>query len=534
MKKFLWSACAGVLVNLSVVFVSAQSYTFNWQDLQLSWPIRFDPTVAPVYANGNPYLYPLRYTLLKADETDYKGGSGGHNGIDIGLNSFRLTDNNGAKIYAAAKGTLVAYRDGLPDRLTGGIAWDKITPADKLTVSNLAASHTGFKIQDEPDGSGNVIYLQHDNGFVTQYAHLKQGLNVLEKYKLGDVIPEGTLLGIMASSGASGGSHLHFGVYTGPRSTLIGATIPASNRIFKGYLATPWGYFVCPFYEEAVQGKAKNMWKVPYPEIYKPLENGLVDVMDLALSATPFNPITPPPNVSAIPQGYPLYLAPYVVGAKGKYIVQVKSNSETISFGPGTDTLKTGVILNTGQTLSSSNGNFYLRLQNNGQLGVWDRSSTTSRWLSTAPAKQLANAQYFARLNATGSLCVYIKRAQQDSVIWCSDGTNDSGKFYAILQSDGNFCVYKEPRTYRWCAFSQSSDPQLNSNITYLKDLAPGDYTVQVLRQLPGSATQEVRAQSTLSVFQVSKLEKSTLQATSDNAVSGLIDSWRCLQCDQF
>lgn len=513
------------LLSIAILLLTmkgaAQTYSFNWQELQLSWPIRFDPNVAPVYANSNPYIYPLRYTLLKADETDYKGGTGGHNGIDIGLNSFRPTDNNGAKIYAAAKGVLVAYRDGLPDRLTGGISWDKMTPADKQAVTNLAATHTGFNIQNTPDGSGNVVYLQHDNGFVTQYAHLKQGLNVLEKYKLGDVIPEGTLLGVMASSGSSSGSHLHFGVYSGPHSTKVGVTIPASNRIFKGYLATPWGYFVCPFYEETIQGKAKNMWKGLYPEVYKPLENGNLEVVDLALSATPFNTVTPPANVSAIPQGYPLYLFPYLVGTKGIYSIQVKSNSETFSFGKVSDTLKAGVVLSPGQNISAKNGNFYLRLQTNGQLGVWGQGSSSARWISPAPAKQLANAQYFARLNESGSLCVYIKRTQKDSVIWCSDGTTDSGKFYAVLQTDGNFCVYKEPKVYRWCAFSQSNDPQLTSNITILRDLAAGEYTISVFRQLPGEATPVLRYQSALSVFQESKLEKLNLQSSSDNAISG-------------
>ncbi len=524
LKFFSRSLTISLLVCYTLshsIDLKAQSYSFNWQELQLTWPVRFDPSVLPIYANSNPYLYPLRYTLLKTDNTDYKGGTGGHNGIDIGLNSFRPTDNNGAKIYAAAKGVLVAYRDGIPDRTTGGIAWDKIVPADKTTVTNLAPTHTGFNIQTTVDGSGNVIYLQHDNGFVTQYAHLKQGLAVLEKYKLGDVVPEGALLGVMASSGSSSGSHLHFGVYSGPQSTKAGVSIPSSNRIFKGYVATPWGYFVCPFYEETVQGKVKNMWKGPYPEVYKPLENGNLEVIDLALAATPFNSVTPPPNVSAVPQGYPLYVAPYISGAKGTYTIQIKSNTETISFGNGSDTLKAGVVFNPGQTISSSNGNFQARLQPNGQLGIWDRGSANPRWTSTPPKSVIPNAQYYLRLNATGTLCVYVKRPVQDSVIWCSDMTMGTGSFYAVLQSDGNFCVYKNPREYRWCSFSSSNDRTLTSNITQLKDLPVGEYTLSVFRQVPGDLAPVLRAQSNFSIFQGAKLEKSTLQASSDNVVAG-------------
>lgn len=500
--------------------LSAQNYSFNWQDLQLSWPIRFDPTVSPVYANSDPFLFPSRYTLIKANDTDYKGGTGGHNGIDIGLNFYRTTDNDGAKIYAAAKGVLVAYRDGLADRLNGSVAWDKMTPSNKLTVTDLASSHTGFNIQGTTDGSGNVVYLQHNNGFVTQYAHLKQGLPVLKKYKLGDTIPEGALLGIMASSGASSGPHLHFGVYTGPHSTIQGVVIPASERVFKGYLATPWGYFVCPFYEETIQGKPKNMWKGKYPEAYKPLENGNLDIYDLGIFATPFNLFTPPPNASMIPQGYPVSVVPYVVGAKGDYSVEIKSNATQFSFGAGKDTLKAGTLLSPGEQLPSKNGNFYLTLQSNGQLSVWERGAMLPRWSSTTPPVVL-NAQYYARLNPTGRLCVYLKGQAQDTEVWCSDATVGSGSFYAVIQPDGNFCVYKGKNEYRWCTFSQSSDRNLTSFITYLNNLAPGDYTVNVLRRVPGEQTPILRAQSKFTVFQGDAVEKISLSTASDNTVSG-------------
>jgi hypothetical protein len=297
--------------------------------------------------------------------------------------------------------------------------------------------------------------------------------------------------------------------------------IPSSNRIYKGGLATPWGYFVCPFYEETVQGKVTNMWKGAYPQVYKPLENGNLEVIDLVLAATPFNSVTPPPNVSAVPQGYPLYVAPYISGAKGTYTIQIKSNTETISFGNGMDTLKAGVVFNSGQTISSSNGNFYARLQPNGQLGIWDRGSANPRWTSTPPKSVIPNAQYYLRLNTTGTLCVYVKRPVQDSVIWCSDLTQGTGSFYAILQTDGNFCVYKNPREYRWCSFSNSTDRILTSNITQLKDLPVGEYTLSVFRQVPGDLAPVLRAQSSFSIFQGSKLEKLTLQASSDNVVAG-------------
>jgi hypothetical protein len=81
--------------------------------------------------------------------------------------------------------------------------------------------------------------------------------------------------------------------------------------------------------------------------------------------------------------------------------------------------------------------------------------------------------------------------------------------------------VYKNLNEYRWCSFTNSNDRDLTSNVTQLKTLPAGEYTLSVFRQVPGDPAPVLRAQSTFSVFQGSKLEKLTLQASSDNVVAG-------------
>ena len=60
---------------------------------------------------------------------------------------------------------------------------------------------------------GNSIVIQHDNGYHTLYAHLREPnpFNVVagQRVKAGDVI------GWSGNTGQSGGAHLHFGVYRG-------------------------------------------------------------------------------------------------------------------------------------------------------------------------------------------------------------------------------------------------------------------------------------------------------------------------------
>jgi murein DD-endopeptidase MepM/ murein hydrolase activator NlpD len=57
-------------------------------------------------------------------------------------------------------------------------------------------------------GYGNVIVLDHGNGFLTLYAHLlPEGM-----VPCGTVVDSGTQIGLMGSTGNSTGAHLHFEV----------------------------------------------------------------------------------------------------------------------------------------------------------------------------------------------------------------------------------------------------------------------------------------------------------------------------------
>jgi hypothetical protein len=114
--------------------------------------------------------------------TDYQGNTTTtrdfHNGLDFEIANFAAQDG-GVEVRAAAGGTVVEVRDGFFDRETG------------LTFGD----------------PGNYVFIDHGNGWVSQYYHLREDSVVVA---VDDVVAAGDVLGFVGSSGNSGGPHLHF------------------------------------------------------------------------------------------------------------------------------------------------------------------------------------------------------------------------------------------------------------------------------------------------------------------------------------
>lgn len=84
-----------------------------------------------------------------------------------------------------------------------GVDFDGNKGADVLTVASgvviFAGRHPAY---------GNMIDVDHGNGYTTRYAHNDKNL-----VKVGDVVTGGQLIGKMGSTGRATGSHLHFEVW---------------------------------------------------------------------------------------------------------------------------------------------------------------------------------------------------------------------------------------------------------------------------------------------------------------------------------
>jgi len=74
-------------------------------------------------------------------------------------------------------------------------------------------------------GYGQLVEVNHGNGYKTRYAHCKE-----IKVNVGDVVRKGDLIALMGSTGRSTGPHVHFEVYKNGRSVDPAAYIHRRPR----------------------------------------------------------------------------------------------------------------------------------------------------------------------------------------------------------------------------------------------------------------------------------------------------------------
>ena len=137
--------------------------------------------------------FPNQLTDYNCGTRSYDTDSGyNHQGIDMFTWPFgwKLLDNDEVEIIAAAPGQIVAKNDGEYDR--------------SCNFNN---------------NMWNAIYVQHSDGSVSFYGHMKNGS--LSTKNVGDMVVEGEYLGIVGSSGNSTGPHLHFETFTDTSFTQL-------------------------------------------------------------------------------------------------------------------------------------------------------------------------------------------------------------------------------------------------------------------------------------------------------------------------
>ncbi len=111
------------------------------------------------------------------------------------------------------------FHDGIDFGNRGGETIKSIASGEVIDVckqQTCSLYNCGPKgCQPNPDcerkcnGYGNYVYIKHDNGLHTRYAHLET-VNV----DVGDKVNKEQQIGTMGNTGASSAEHLHFGIYT--------------------------------------------------------------------------------------------------------------------------------------------------------------------------------------------------------------------------------------------------------------------------------------------------------------------------------
>ena len=100
------------------------------------------------------------------------------------------------------------------DPFTGKAAWHGgVDFAGKEGANIIAVASGVVTWSGDRHGYGNLVEINHGNGFTTRYGHNKE--NTVE---VGDVVKKGQVVGLMGSTGRSTGPHVHFEVYKNGRA----------------------------------------------------------------------------------------------------------------------------------------------------------------------------------------------------------------------------------------------------------------------------------------------------------------------------
>ena len=126
-------------------------------------------------------------TTAAHDYTCHNASYDGHKGVDFRISSI-LEMMEGVPVLAAAPGKVRAVRDGMDDKLIK-------SQEDYATVKDREC--------------GNGLLVSHDDGWETQYCHMRKGSLTVQS---GDTIKRGQRLGLIGLSGKTTFPHIHLAI----------------------------------------------------------------------------------------------------------------------------------------------------------------------------------------------------------------------------------------------------------------------------------------------------------------------------------
>lgn len=174
------------------------------KDKPWRWNYTYYATYGSIHSvHNDQYTYALPYASGQSFRV-----SQGYDGefSHFGANQYAIDWKmpQGTPVHAARGGIVVGAKDD----------------------SNMGGPENQF------DTKANFILIQHSDGTLGHYVHLKQGGN---RVKVGDRVRVGDLIGLSGNTGFTTGPHLHFSVFKA-RNGKDRMTIPVKFRVTEGVL----------------------------------------------------------------------------------------------------------------------------------------------------------------------------------------------------------------------------------------------------------------------------------------------------------
>ncbi|MDJ0742217.1 MAG: M23 family metallopeptidase [Xenococcaceae cyanobacterium MO_167.B27] len=176
----------------------------------------------------------------------------GHKGTDFAISDLEVAQE-GVPVLAAASGTVLRVRDGIPDDLVD-------SPEERQAIAAREC--------------GNGIVIDHGNGWETQYCHLRNGSIAV---KPGMTIDKGAVLGMVGASGLASFPHVHITVRHqqkiidpfGGVDNTSGCDIDNQNSLWDESLTyTPTGLIRAGF--AATPPNQTELWQGKYKDTQLP------------------------------------------------------------------------------------------------------------------------------------------------------------------------------------------------------------------------------------------------------------------------
>jgi murein DD-endopeptidase MepM/ murein hydrolase activator NlpD len=188
-------------------------------------------STAPLLSNLTPLEWPLR-TANGLNDCGYYLISA-H--VDLNTASGSVQDwNCGSKTYDGHRGN---------DIVPWPFIWDKMdhNQVEVIAAASgkiIAKTDTAFDRVCKPNGkeTNNYISIQHADGSVALYVHIKKGS--LTTKKIGETVNVGEYLGTIGSAGQSTGAHLHFEIRAD--GTFANYIDPFAGSCNKGITQSWW------------------------------------------------------------------------------------------------------------------------------------------------------------------------------------------------------------------------------------------------------------------------------------------------------
>ena len=281
------------------------------------WPLRI---ARGPYAQGAERIvnfvdhdatYPNNLRDYNCGKRTYDTQSGyNHRGIDISYwpDNWNMMAARQLEIIAAAPGTIVGKADGHFDQ-------------------NCAFNSDPW----------NAVYVQHDDGSVAWYGHMKAG--TVTSKPVGATVVAGEFLGNVGSSGNSSGPHLHFEVYDANQNLVDPYAGSCNERNTESWWASQPSYATTrvnrvitatapPVFSTCVDGKMATPGTLNEKTDFAPgqIAHFVAFVRELPQGATPVITIRRPDGSAW--QTFTFQPAPNFVSAAYPYVSYVLPSNE--------------------------------------------------------------------------------------------------------------------------------------------------------------------------------------------------------------